>query len=259
MPRKRFRVVLLLTILLAIAWLAATSRPPPPPDWDDPLRVVIYPHNADGSEAVTRFIADRRLEDFLPIEDFFAEQASRYHLGLQRRFTLALGPEIEQAPVLPPRSRNFFTRLGWGLSVRWWHFRFRDLVNQPDIIVIARYHDRHELPEHMHSIAIAAQRLAVAKLVADDLHSANNHVIIAHEILHTVGASDLYDPNNGQPLYPQGYAEPDRARRYPQRRAELMAGRIPLAPNNFREPIGLVEVVIGEHSAREIGWIGAAP
>ena len=37
-----------------------------------------------------------------------------------------------------------------------------------------------------------------------------NNVVIAHEILHTLGASDKYDPETLAPLFPIGYAEPDR-------------------------------------------------
>jgi hypothetical protein len=255
MPRKSFRVAFLLTILVAAGWLAVISRPPPPPDWKQPLQVVIYPYNADGSDIVADHIADRRLQDFKPIADFMAEQAAQYNLPIDRPFTLAMGREISRAPSLPPESRNLITRIHWGLTVRWWQYRFRDQVNKPDIIVVARYHRADELPEKMHSIAIAAQRLAVAKLVAEPLYSAHNHVVLAHEILHTVGASDLYEPESGLPLYPSGYAEPERQPLYPQRRAELMAGRIPGSPGRMREVFSLAEVVIGEVTAREIGCI----
>ncbi|QOC23449.1 hypothetical protein IC757_04720 [Wenzhouxiangella sp. AB-CW3] len=254
MPRKSLRVALLLAVLALTVTILLDTRVPPPPDWDEPLRVVIYPYNADGSQAVADHIADRRLADFLPVEDFFAEQAARYGLGLERPFELALGAEIEVAPTAPPRSRNLLTRARWGLSVRWWHFRFRDQVNKPDIIVVARYHNPNELPRTMHSIAIAAQRLAVAKLVADDLHNANNHVVLAHEILHTVGAGDLYDPATGLPLYPEGYADPNRTPLHPQHQAEIMAGRIPLTPFRSREAISLHETLIGPATAREINW-----
>ena len=255
MPRKSFRVAFLLVILAAAMGLAVISRPPPPPDWNEPLKVVIYPYNADGSEIVASHIDDRRLQDFKPIADFMAEQAAQYDLPIERPFELALGREIPEAPSLPPESRNLITRIHWGLSVRWWQFRFRDQVNKPDIIVVARYHRSDELPQKMHSIAIAAQRLAVARLVAEPLYSTHNRVVLAHEILHTVGAADLYAPSSGLPLYPDGYAEPERRPLYPQRRAELMAGRIPGSPGQMREAFSLAEVVIGEYTAREINWI----
>ena len=53
----------------------------------------------------------------------------------------------------------------------------------------------------------------------------SNNVVIAHEILHTLGASDKYDPATRAPLFPIGYAEPEREPRFPQEFAEIMAGR----------------------------------
>ena len=254
MPRKSFRVALLLAVLAGFTWMLVTTRPPPPPDWDETLKVVIYPYNADGSEAAAGYIAGLRQEDFQPIADFFAGQAAGYQLDLEKQFELALGQEISAAPTGPPASRNLFTRARWGLAVRWWHFRFRDQVNQPDIIVVARYHTPDELPETMHSIAIAAQRLAVAKLVADPRITAYNQVILAHEILHTVGASDLYHPDTGRSIFPEGYADPDQSPRHPQQEAEIMAGRIPVTPFRSVQATDLSQVTIGPATAREIGW-----
>ena len=254
MPRKKFRVALLLAVLAAVTWTLLSTRPPPPPDWNESLKVVIYPYNADGSEAAAHYIAGLRQEDFQPIADFFAEQAARYQLGLEMPFELALGQEISAAPAGPPASRNLFTRARWGLAVRWWHFRFRDQVNQPDIIVVARYRAPDELPENMHSIAIAAQRLAVAKLVADPRTTAYNQVILAHEILHTVGATDLYHPDTGRSIYPEGYTAPDQSPLHPQQKAEIMAGRIPVTPFRSVQATNLDQVIIGPTTAKDIGW-----
>ena len=44
--------------------------------------------------------------------------------------------------------------------------------------------------------------------------------IVAHELCHPLGATDKYD---GVSVWPQGYVEPDREPRYPQRKAEIMA------------------------------------
>ena len=79
-------------------------------------------------------------------------------------------------------------------------------------------------------------------------------MIIAHELLHTVGASDKYD-TSGEPIYPDGYAEPDLQPLYPQTHAELMGGRIPLSEYNSQMPNYLATVVVGESTAREINWI----
>ena len=53
--------------------------------------------------------------------------------------------------------------------------------------------------------------IGVVNAFASDEQAAQNNVVIAHELLHTVGATDKYDPRTNQPSHPDGYAEPDRA------------------------------------------------
>ncbi|MDH3553063.1 MAG: hypothetical protein OER22_10660, partial [Gammaproteobacteria bacterium] len=86
-------------------------------------------------------------------------------------------------------------------------------------------------------------------------HKGSNNVIIAHEFLHTLGATDKYDPADGQPLAPDGLAEPERKPLYPQRYAEIMGGRIALAANDAVMPKSLKYTVIGPQTASEIRLI----
>lgn len=78
-------------------------------------------------------------------------------------------------------------------------------------------------------------------------------VVAAHELMHTVGASDKYD-RGGQPIYPDGFAEPDREPRYPQPRFELMAHGRPIATGRSEAAAGLERLAVGGATAREIGW-----
>ena len=86
-----------------------------------------------------------------------------------------------------------------------------------------------------------------------------NRVVVAHELLHTLGATDKYDPATNRPIYPSGYAQPRRTPRLPQTKAELMGGRLPISEHDARIPAGLHEVVIGPDTAYEIGWLAGAP
>ncbi len=63
-----------------------------------------------------------------------------------------------------------------------------------------------------------------------------------------------YDPATNQPLFPDGYAEPNAVPLLPQSKAELMAGRIPLSESRAETPRGLDDTVIGARTAREISW-----
>ena len=49
-----------------------------------------------------------------------------------------------------------------------------------------------------------------------------NNVVIAHELLHTFGATDKYDPADNMPRHPDGFAEPDARPLFPQRLAEII-------------------------------------
>lgn len=78
--------------------------------------------------------------------------------------------------------------------------------------------------------------------------------VVAHELMHTLGAEDGYDAA-GAARVPEGLAEPDREPRYPQRFAEVMARGRPLSPGREALLETLDELAVGTATARAIGWI----
>lgn len=191
-------------------------------------------------------------QDFVAIEDYFAVQARHHGLDLGMPFEFRLADQIDQSPPPPPAEYLTRYRLRWAAQLRWWHFRLERQGLDPDIVLVLRFHSG-DSNGRLHSIGMAQPRLALINLSADPELYAYNQVIIAHELLHTVGASDLYSPNLS-PSYPEGYAEPDREPTYPQTLAELMAMRIPINEEISRPPRFLDETQVGERTAREIGW-----
>jgi hypothetical protein len=97
--------------------------------------------------------------------------------------------------------------------------------------------------------------MAVTHLYAGDEAAGSNQVVVVHEFLHTLGATDRYDPATGQPLVPDGLADPLLEPRYPQRAAEIMAGRIAVSASEAEIPPGLRDTTVGPATAREIGWL----
>lgn len=79
--------------------------------------------------------------------------------------------------------------------------------------------------------------------------------VAAHELFHTLGASDKYDPTTGSALEPDGFAEPGRIPLWPQRYVEVMARNRPVAPGRELRPESLAELWVGRKTAREIGWL----
>jgi hypothetical protein len=96
--------------------------------------------------------------------------------------------------------------------------------------------------------------IGVVNAVAESDHEGSNNIVIAHELLHTLGATDKYDPATLAPIYPEGYGDPERQPRYPQELTEIMAGRYALDAHTFEMPASLADVVVGEATAREIRW-----
>jgi len=253
MSFKSFRIVVLLVILLLVVHHQVSDRARIA-SWKNPLFVAVYPVNADDSESAERFIGQLKERDFDVIERFMQREAKRYGAGIDRPVYVQLGAPVMESPPPPPIGGNFVQRASWIARMRWWRWRFDAQGMDPDIIVLARFFDpsgRQALP---HSTGIEQIRIAIANLFASNAMRGGNNVVLTHELLHTVGASDKYDLSSGLPYYPHGFARPDQRPLYPQPLAALMAGRIPLGKNEARQAESLAQVIVGPETAREIGW-----
>ncbi|MGD9331716.1 MAG: hypothetical protein PVJ53_10415, partial [Desulfobacterales bacterium] len=226
-------------------------------DWDEPLWVGIYPINGDQQAQITNYIDRLEEETFQPIADFFAEEAEAHALPLAEPFTIRLAPAVREMPPPPPQGRNPLAVIWWSLKMRWWVYQ-NDTFEEgpsPDIKIFLIYHDARRPNPLENSLGIRKGLFGVVHAYADYRLEPKNHVVIAHEILHTVGAKDKYDMETRQPLFPGGYAYPDNQPVHPQQVAEIMGSRIPLSPTQSKMPPTLNYTVIGKQTAREIKWI----
>ena len=140
--------------------------------------------------------------------------------------------------------------------MRWLTFvlNWRSDNPTPDIVLFVIYHDPNGTPIIERSGALKKGLIAVANVFAERASRGANQVVIAHELLHTLGATDKYDPATNMPHYPEGFAHPDAKPIYPQSKAELMAGRIVIAADQAEIPASLGSALIGPETAGEIGW-----
>jgi len=251
---KNLRILLLLYVLLMVAgtaWLTKERTT----DWDRYLTVAIYPINGDGSEATQEYIESLDFETFEPIENFFIREAKQYQLTLKKPIDIDLAPEINEQPPKPPYGESTLSVMYWSLKLRYWSWS-RDNYKYPkEIQVFVIYFDPDKHKSVAHSLGLQKGLIGVVNAFADKKMAKENNIIISHEILHTVGASDKYNPRTNQPLYPIGYAEPDRDPVLPQKKAEIMAGRIPLEEDKAEIPTGLKQTLIGKATATEIRWL----
>ena len=126
---------------------------------------------------------------------------------------------------------------------------------KPDIRLYLLYHNPATSPRLSHSTALNKGRIGRVNLFGSNEYAKQNLVILAHELLHTLTATDKYDLQTNLPAYPEGFAEPNKEPRYPQDFAELMGGRVPMTETKAEIPKSLEQTLIGEKTAREIGWI----
>ncbi len=104
-----------------------------------------------------------------------------------------------------------------------------------------------------HSLGMKKGLLGLVHAFALDRQTAQNNIVIAHELLHIVGAVDKYE-SSGAPIFPIGYAEPSLVPLFPQRAAEIMAGRIATSHSRFYMAKNLNSVILNEFTAEEINW-----
>ena len=252
---KKLRILFLLLVLLMVAvstWLTKMRTT----SWEKPLVVAIYPINGDGSAQSASYIEGLSLDTFDDIEGFFRDEAEQYLLALKQPVEIVLGPVLTEHPPAPPKDRNLLGVIWWSLKMRWWAKQVSSDVGPPARIqIFVLYNDPKLNPRVAHSLGLQKGLLGVVHAFAGERDARGNNVVITHELLHTVGASDKYDPQTNQPLFPMGYAEPDKQPTLPQEFAEIMAGRLPVSQTEMRQVRDLRQVVVGEYTAREIRWI----
>lgn len=252
---KNVRILILLSILALVGFYTHGQKRSST-NWLEPLQVVVYPINADGTENVERYIDTLNDARFKAVDDFLAREAEYFGLAIDEPVETRYGGRIKQLPPLPPEGQpSLLSVMLWSLQFRYWAWRNApdDQSNYRRVRIYVLYHEPIPDRRLAHSVGIDKGLLAVVNAFASKDQEGENNVVIAHELLHTVGATDKYDAN-GNPVYPDGYARPDLGR-YPQREAEIMAGRIPLAPGQSRMPESLLTCVIGEKTASEIRWL----
>jgi hypothetical protein len=252
---RNIRIAILLLILLFVALNTYFDRVYST-DWDIPLRVAVYPINADGSATSERFIGELAADHFLAIESFFDSEAREYGLEMERPVRILKGAVLRELPPNVAPNAGALSIAWWSLKTRYWAWRAAENPNgiPPDIKLFLLYHDPERSPALPHSIGMQKGLLGIVNLFADREMMGSNDTVIAHELLHTLGATDKYDLRTTRPLHPGGYAEPDRQPLHPQQYAELMGGRIPMSSVRAEIPESLSEVLIGPDTATEIGW-----
>lgn len=253
---KFARTAILLVILLSV-WATVNLQRNVARDWKGTLDIAIVPVIADQQAGTRRFVAGLKDRDFAEIARYLTAQGQRYGRDLNHAFKLSLKPSTNCLPPVPPehRDRKFQIAL-WSLKLRWWAWRNRpDDHHNSQIRIYVLYQSPSEDMRLQHSLGLQNGLIGIIQARAYDSQQSLHKVVITHELLHILGASDKYDLVTGQPIYPDGYASPDAAPLLPQRTAEIMGRAVPLTESSHRVAVFLRDTLIGDKTAREIGWL----
>ena len=252
---RNVRIAILLLILGIAAYTTLYDRLSTT-DWDETLRIGVFAVNAAGDEVSEAYIEGLTDEDFADIEHFLNREAKRYGVYINRPVRVDLFPAVSEKP--PPRAADagVFATMWWSLKMRLYANRNARPPNRapPQIRIFVMYHDPSFTQSVPHSVGMQKGLVGVVHAYAEQGMTGSNSVVIAHEILHTLGASDKYDLASLAPLYPAGYAEPDNDPLYPQSFAEIMAGRFAVDAETFEMPESLDDVRVGDATALEVHW-----
>ena len=252
---KKIRIGILLSVLVIVG-MNAWSTHVRTTNWDFPLWAVIYPINAEQNDLVSDYINKLDSDTFIQIEQFFSQEADKYNLTLEEPIVIKIAPEIYSSPPLLPKNGNIFSTMWWSLKLRYWAFSSDTYEGaSPDIKVFVNYFHPAEGLRLEHSLGLKKGLIGVVNAYSSQKFQHKTNVVIAHEILHTVGATDKYDPLTNQPIFPEGYANPELSPSLPQTIGEIMAARIPKTKTKSKMPSSLNYTIIGEKTAREIKWI----
>jgi len=251
--RKHLRYFILLLILLFVV-VNETLIKTRTTSWENPLWVRIYAVNGDGSRTADSYIDTLTTRNFIPIEKFINREARRFGIAIDA-IDVEYNGRLQSHPPQPPSGQSILENIWWSLKFRAWaaHRAWNSDHDEGDIELFVSYYDLETTPSLRHSVGLKGGLIGIINAFADKSYSGSNQVVITHELMHTLGATDKYDRYN-VPLYPHGYAEPNLKPLYPQSMAEIMGGRIPLSAQQMKMPQSLREVVTGSYTAVEINW-----
>lgn len=249
---KKIRILCLLVVLLIVALNVWKDKNQ---DWNQPVFVLLHPINADGLANTQNYIQQLSQRDLNGAQQYLQNYAQQFR-GKPTYFYFRVGRQIQKIPPKVPDQANIWNVMLWSLKFRFYAWQQQQKSDGPaSLTLYLNYYDPSHTRELKHSTALENGRIGSVNLFASKKQSEQNKVVLVHELLHAFGATDKYDLTTGQPIYPDGYADPDQLPLYPQAKAELMAGHIPVSATQSKMPDRLTQTRINAQTAKEVGWL----
>ena len=253
------RLTFLLGVLaIVVVWaLRDVTRRKARTDWTETLTVAIVVLRVGPIDAaLTEKLRDR----VHALEQRLADEYRRYGGASHAPFRVELYGPLDVPSSTPEQPREGIVDLVRYTFDLWRYVRdvnrraaLSASTVDSSIYVVARP-ARDGRPALVEGTSEEGGTIGIVEVELDEDMADFALFVAAHELLHTLGATDKYDAH-GRAVVPAGLAEPERIPLYPQRFAEVMARNVPLGPTTERAPSTLDELRVGEATAREIGWV----
>jgi len=261
---RRIRIAILLCILFGVVLYAIKdirSRRERN-TWERSVDVAIVIVHVDGTPAVDRSVLDAFTARTDVLGARLTAEMARYRTGsplVPFRFHVK-GPVSTASAVPPPPTGDGIVDLAkHSRAITKW----AEDIDERGGIVESMYDSRiYVLAKKASAIDDAfvegqselGGRLGFVEVELDAGMVDLAEIVVAHELFHTLGATDKYDAS-GHVRHPEGYVEPNAVPLHPQRFAEIMARNRPTGPNQEAVPDTLDELGVGAATAEEIGWL----
>lgn len=248
---KNIRIACLLVILLIVAVNAWRDQNQ---NWDKPIIVLLHPINADGQLSTQAYLQQLSANQFNDAQDYLKQMSAQYR---EQPISLyfQIGRELKKIPPKVPESASMIQTIFWSLKFRLYAWKQHESKDgSPSVTLFLNYYDPAQTKELKHSTALENGRIGSVNLFASAKQTEQNKIVLVHELLHAFGATDKYNLATGQPTYPIGYAAPEQKPLFPQAKAELMAGHIPISADKSKMPDHLQQTLINDLTAIELKW-----
>jgi len=250
-----FKILRILILLFVLASVYSTYliQQNVASDWNGFITIKIVPVNVDGSRVTQRFIDTLKIKDFEEVERYLIKSAESYGVDIDNGMSIELEPTISSPPPSLPSSDSGSISTGfWSLRLRFWAWQNQASDHESSFIRLYMLYQSPVSGTRLpHSTGLRKGLIGLINARAKTSQKRFHNVVLTHELLHIFGAQDKYDLSTGEPLYPQGYLNPQRSS---QAYAEIMARAKPLENRRFEVATTLSQVRVGRLTADEIGW-----
>ena len=244
----------LLVVVVAYAIHAVRSRRARKA-WDHTLRVaVIVVRKGNVDDAAVAALRDRAPA----LEARLEEELHRWRPGAPKPFAFTVVGPLDTPGAAPAATGDGILELA---SHAWELHRWTNDADARAKIEAAAFDSRIYVTASppngkVHMVEGASEQGGRVGVVSIDLDTQAVVVdfalsVIAHELLHTLDATDHYD-DAGRAKIPDGLAEPELGTS--QRFVEIMTRGRPVSPTEEKTLDSIDELAVGPATAREIGW-----